>query len=178
MCLAFFICILPLAAVAGDAKPGPNANAGPRNTANTAGKSYYNKQRNLNAALFMAMLPPAATTDNAGINYDKLRDIIGSCTKAWQSKYAWDYIIRCPARPELIELSKKNPDARFVSIPKTNKEFAKLARLDKILVNVNPFGARARDGEITKCYRIMADGTDVANLPDGPYAVNVCLPPR
>ena len=139
-----------------------------------AGKSDSIRHKNTNAALFVASLPVSTATGDTKGDYDKLRKLIGACHKTWQSKYAWDYIVQCSARNDLVAISKKMPNTRFISIPKTDKDFGKLAKPNKILVNVNPFTRSSRDGEIITCYRVMTDGTNPANLPDGPYAVEVC----
>lgn len=112
--------------------------------------------------------------DDTTVDYDKMRKWVGSCYKVWQSKYSWDYIVRCKERPELVAISKKAPNSRFVSIPKTDKEFAKLAKPNRILVNVNPLNRHSRDGEIITCYRVMSETTNLENLTSGPYAIEVC----
>ena len=154
--MALFAVLLPMAAVADCARPD------------------YDKQRNLNMAMFISTLPTTTVAADDKPDYDKVKKLIGSCFKVWQSTYSWDYIVRCNARDELVAISKKTPNTRFISIPKTDKEFARMAKPNKILVNVNPFSRSGRDGEIVTCYRIMANGTDLANLPDSSYAVNVC----
>ena len=139
-----------------------------------AGKADHNRVKNTNAALFVASLPVSTATGDRNDDYEKLKKLIGSCNKAWQSRYSWDYIVRCSARNDLVAISKKAPNTRFASIPKTDKEFAKLAKPNQILVNVNPYTRSSRDGEIITCYRVMADGTNLASLPNNSYAVDVC----
>ena len=122
----------------------------------------------------MPSLPMKATAGDSMVDRYKMRNLIGGCTKTWQSRWAWDYIVRCRADNELVAISKRSPNSSFTSIPKTDQEFERMARPNKILVNVSPWGGRLRDGEPITCYRIMADGIDLAHLPNGAYAVEVC----
>ena len=132
-----------------------------------------NNCRNM-SVVFVPAPTITMAADNNSSDYKQMRKWVGSCYKVWQSKYSWDYIVRCKDRPELVAISKKKPNARFVSIPKTDKEFAKLAKSNGILVNVNPFNRHSRDGEIITCYRVMSDKTNLEHLTSGPYAVEVC----
>ena len=112
-----------------------------------------------------------AFNSNAETDYEKLARITAYCDQPVKPAPAGDYILVCDATDELVGLSKKEPDAMFMSGIQTGEDAAKLIQEDSILVNVIPAEVTAQWGQTGIEYRVQAHGVDMRNLPKGWWAV-------
>ncbi|MCL2017925.1 MAG: hypothetical protein FWG80_04105 [Alphaproteobacteria bacterium] len=100
-------------------------------------------------------------------DYDFINDIIGTCEKVSYPGPSGDYNIRCEATAELVEISRRMPNTKFLS---ETEDFGSERGTPTILINAIPND----QGEHT-CYRVLANGIDITNPPENEmWAISVC----
>jgi hypothetical protein len=117
-------------------------------------------------AAFAVILGVAVNTASAeNVDFETVAKVIENCEPVSNEGPRGDYNIKCKATEELIEISKREPNSKFLSEIGGIDQPGLAADHEHIIINVVPeFG----------CYRLMGRGIDMAPEEDILYSVEVC----